>query len=98
MHERNTKRMAESKRNILGIKDGFNTRVNLYIIKHLYYRMKKADQFMKTGSGKRKASIDLKEEILISRQRLDRIFNGMNFEMTASETEAITGLFNISIV
>lgn len=96
MHERNTKRMAESKRNILGIKDGFNTRVNLYIIKHLYYRMKKADQFMKTGSGKRKASIDLKEEILISRQRLDRIFNGMNFEMTASETEAITGLFNIS--
>ncbi len=32
--------MAESKRNIMNRKDGFNTRVNLYIIKHLYYRMK----------------------------------------------------------
>lgn len=88
--------MAESKRNIMNRKDGFNTRVNLYIIKHLYYRMKKADQFMKTGSGKRKASIDLKKEILISRQRLDRIFKGENFEMTALETKTIAGLFNIS--
>lgn len=87
--------MGESKRNILNKEDGFNVRVNLYIIRYLYYRMSKADKFMKPGTGKRKASIDIKEEILISRQRFDRIFNGENFEITALEAETITRLFNI---
>ena len=30
------------KQNILDMQNGFNTRVNLYIIKYLYYNMKKA--------------------------------------------------------
>lgn len=47
--------MGESeRRNILGKEDGFNTRVNLFIIRHMYYHMKKAEQFMVEGEGKRK--------------------------------------------
>lgn len=88
--------MGASKRTILDIANGFNTRVNLYIIRKLYYRMDKADRFMTSGIGKRKASVDIKEEILITRQRLDRIFCGYNFEMSSSESKTIAGLFNIS--
>lgn len=88
--------MSESKRNILNKTEGFNTRVNLYIIRYLYYRMNKADRFMKPGTGKRKASIDIKEEVLISRQRFNRIFEGENFEITATEAKTIATLFNIS--
>ena len=58
--------------------------------------MKKADRFMKPGTGKRKASIDIKEEVLISRQRFSRIFEGQNFEITATEAKTIAALFNIS--
>lgn len=86
----------KSKSNRLNNENGFNTRVNLYIIRYLYYHMKKADQFMEDGKGKRKASIPLRDCIGISRQRLDRIFAGYNFSMAAAESKKLAELFNIS--
>lgn len=87
---------SDSKRNILNKENGFNTRVNLFIIRYLYYHMKKASIFMKEGTKKRQASVDLKEYTLISRQRFARIFQGSNFEITALESKTIAERFNIS--
>jgi len=86
----------KSKSNILNKKNGFHTRVNLYIIRYLYYHMKKADMFTVQGSGKRKTSVDLYNYIRISRQRFDRIFKGENFQMTKKESKDIAELFHIS--
>ena len=50
------------RRNILGKEDGFNTRVNLFIIRHMYYHMKKAEQLgkqIKYKSGYSNFTFDL---------------------------------------
>ena len=89
--------MGESeRRNILVKEDGFNTRVNLFIIRHMYYHMKKAEQFMVEGEGKRKKSVDLKTYISISAHRFTRMYKGENFELTADESKTIANCFNIS--
>ena len=75
--------MGESeRRNILGKEDGFNTRVNLFIIRHMYYHMKKAEQFMVEGEGKRKNRLTSKHNISISAHRFTRMYKGGNFELT----------------
>ncbi len=88
--------MGESKRNILNKEDGFNTRVNLFIIRYMYYHMKKAEQFMVEGEGKRKRAVDLKTYISISGHRFTRMYRGENFEITADESKTIANCFNIS--
>lgn len=86
----------EGKSNILDMKNGFNTRVNLFIIKYLYYNMKKADEFMYSNGGRRKASVNLNETLEMSLNRLNNIFNGLNYSMDKGLSEHIAGLFNIS--
>ncbi len=89
--------MAENKcnRNILDKETGFNVRTNLYIIRYLYYHMKKAGMFMESGSYKRMKTVDLQDFIQISKPRLYRIFNGDRFELTARESANMIEIFNI---
>lgn len=87
--------MSESKSNILDAKTGFNTRVNLYIIRYIYYHMKKDDQFMEEGKGIRKKSIPLESLIFFSRQRFARIFAGENYQVTKEESQILANMFNI---
>ena len=84
------------KQNILDMQNGFNTRVNLYIIKYLYYNMKKADKFMEDRGGRRKASVELNIILEISLQRLNNIFNGCRYSMDEKTSVRIAKLFNIS--
>ncbi len=88
--------MGESRRNILDFETGFNVRANLYIIRYLYYHMKKADIFMMEGEGKRRKSVALKEYVPISRTRFRRIFDGENFEIASEDKRKISECFNIS--
>lgn len=74
---------------------GFNARVNLFIIRYLYGKMKKADRFMVPGKGKRKKSIDISEFIGFDDQRLDRVRKGENFRLAPSDTTVIAECFNI---
>ena len=82
--------------NILSMENGFNTRVNLFIIRYLYYHMKKHSKFLKKGKGTRQASVDLNVYVGISRPRFTRIFSGENFEMAETQSRDISKLFNIS--
>lgn len=96
MEENSKETNASNRGDILSMEDGFNTRVNLFIIRYLYYHMKKHSCFMEEGKGKRQKSKDLKKRVGITRQRFSRIFNGYNFELSGKEAENIAGLFNIS--
>lgn len=96
MEEKGSKSRESVRTDILSREDGFNTRVNLFIIRYLYYHMKKASSFMKAGKGKRQMSVDIKEYVGIPRQRFDRIFKGDNFQITEENAKDISGLFNIS--
>lgn len=88
--------MEESPKKVLDKKSGFGARVNLYIIRYLYYHMKKADKFTEQGKGARKKSIPLENLVSISRQRFDRIFHGSNYQITKNEIQNLANMFNIS--
>ena len=86
----------KSRRNLFDRKNGLPIMVNLYVIKYIYYHIKKADCFMDKKKGKKpKAYPIYQNELPISRQRFDRINKGMTFEMSAREATEITGRFGI---
>ena len=96
--------MAEGKRsigrarNVFDMNTGLPVMVNLFIIKYLYYHIKKADRFMEVSAGKKPKSKEIYMNVLpISRQRFDRINKGIRFELTTAEAERIRDTFGIDI-
>lgn len=76
-----------SVRNLYDAETGLPIMINLYVIKYIYYHIKKADCFIeerKTGK-KPKAYEIYGNYIPMSRQRFDRINKGMAFEVSANE-------------
>ena len=87
--------MGESKRYIMNKKNGFNVMVNMYIIRYLYSHVEKSGRFM-DGEDKRKKSIDFYKKVInISRQRMGRMLQGINFEMSADERKELCRIFYI---
>lgn len=77
---------------------GLPIRVNLYIIKSMYYGMKKANVFMVNNAGRKPKSVPIYGNFLpISRQRFDRINNGERFEFTNKEVNDIVDRFGIEM-
>lgn len=78
------------------LEQGFPIRVNLYIIKYIYYHIRKAEIFMDVGSGRKPKSFPIYQYVIpISRQRFDRINRGERFQLTAAEANDITEKFGI---
>lgn len=86
----------EAVKNKLDTETGFNTRVNLYIIKYLYRKLKKPDGFLEDIKTSTKKHLDISSIINITKPRLNRIINGENYCMPANESEYIAEIFNIS--
>lgn len=85
-------------RNVFDVTTGLPIMINLFIIKHLYYHMKKADCFIEESSGKKPRSVEIYGNVIpISRQRFDRINKGERFELTSREADAICSTFGIDI-
>lgn len=78
--------------------NGLAIRINLYIIKSMYYGMKKANVFMVNNAGRKPKSVPIYGNSLpISRQRFDRINGGMCFEFTSKEANKIVDTFGIEM-
>lgn len=87
--------MAESKRYILDRANGINVMANLYIIRYLYHHIDKAECFLADDRRRRK-SIDFYGEILhMSRQRVQRVFRGDSFELSARHRNQLSNMFGI---
>lgn len=85
-------------RNVFDMTTGLPIMINLYIIKYLYYHMKKADCFITESTGKKPCSLEIYGNVIpISRQRFDRINKGERFELTSREAETICETFGIDI-
>lgn len=101
MAEEKKEETEKSHRNLFNTdkkrESGLPIMVNLYIIKYIYYHIKKANQFMdKENEGKKPKAIPIYgKQIPISRQRFDRINKGMPFEISAKEATQITDRFGI---
>lgn len=92
------KKKKKRNRSIYDKKDGFYARVNLYIIRHLYYHLKtkKAEQFIyETETTARTASVDLYEFTGLSRQVFYKAFRGGNFSLPSRVLNTITYYFNL---
>lgn len=77
---------------------GFALMVNLYIIKSIYYGMKKSDIFYDNSEGKKPRSVPIYGTSLpISRQRFDRINKGITFEISNREANKIVETFGIDM-
>lgn len=93
--EQNKGEKEPSRRYILDKNTGLNVRINIYIIRYLFSHMEKAERFM-DRKGERRKSIDFYNHIGISRQRMYRMLNGTNFEVSATDREELSRRFNIS--
>lgn len=92
-------KIAKCNRNLYNADSGLPIMINLYMIKYIYYHIKKADCFIeKKQNGKKAKSRQIYgQEIPMSRQRMDRINSGMTFEVTAGEADYIVSRFGIDM-
>lgn len=92
-------RTRKSVRNIYDKHTGLPVMINLYVIKYIYYHIKKAKCFIEEKRDGKKAKYYpiYQNEIPMSRQRFDRINKGENFEITAGEADLITERFGIDM-
>lgn len=94
-----TKGQPKRIRNLFDGNTGLPVMVNLYVIKYIYYHIKKADCFIEEkGEGKKPKAYPIYGNWLpISRQRFDRINHGGRFEISNREASEICGRFGIDI-
>lgn len=85
MSEKTEKR--KSVRNLYDAETGLPIMINLYVIKFIYYHIKKADCFIEERkTGKKPKSYEIYGNYIpMSRQRFDRINKGVAFEVSANE-------------
>lgn len=85
MSEKTEKR--KSVRNLYDAETGLPIMINLYVIKYIYYHIKKADCFIEERkTGKKPKSYEIYGNYIpMSRQRFDRINKGIAFEVSANE-------------
>lgn len=96
MSEAKKKKVARDWVYTFELEQGFPIRVNLYIIKYIYYHIRKDESFMDEGAGKKPKSFPIYgNEIPMSRQRFDRINRGERFQLTAAEANDIIERFGI---
>ena len=93
------KAQKKSVRNIYDKETGLPIRVNLYIIKYIYYHIDKAQCFIEEKIvGKRAKSYEIYgSELPVSRQRFDRINKGERFEISHNEAQQIIEKYGIDI-
>ncbi|MCM1101156.1 MAG: hypothetical protein NC398_07200 [Acetatifactor muris] len=95
--------MADSKgtrksvKNLYDGNTGFPIIINLYVIKYLYYHIKKADCFMDEDYGRKAKAYPIygTRGFPVSRQRFDRIKKGHTFEFTRGEADSVTETYGI---
>lgn len=69
---------------------------NLFIMRYLYFHIKKNDVFLVEGEGSRNKSAKFYSEIIpLSRARFLRMLNGENFRMSVEDIEDICDRFNL---
>lgn len=95
--DKNTKR--KSVKNIYNQETGLPIMANLYMIRTLYYHMKKHPKFIEHKEiGKKEKSIDIYQNVIpMARQRFNRINKGENFELSSAEATQIIDTFGIDI-
>lgn len=73
--------------------------INLYVIKHIYYHIRKAGCFIEgREEGKKPKSVPIYQNVLpVSRQRFDRINKGLTFELSSRESDEIAGRLGIDM-
>lgn len=79
----------KSVRNLYNAETGLPIMINLYVIKFIYYHIKKADCFIeKRTTGRKPKSYEIYGNYIpMSRQRFDRINKGITFEVSANEAK-----------
>lgn len=89
----------KSVKNLYNGNSGLSIMINLYVIKYIYYHIKKADCFMdKNVKDRRKAKaypIYGTRGFPVSRQRFDRINKGYTFEFAKDEADGVTETYGI---
>lgn len=95
MSEKTEKR--KSVRNLYDAETGLPIMINLYVIKYIYYHIKKADCFIEERkTGKKPKSYEIYGNYIpMSRQRFDRINKGNIFEVTANESRDLLNRFGL---
>lgn len=86
-------------RNLFDSNTGLPIMINLYVIKYVYYHIKKADCFIEEkGEGRKPRAYPIYGNWLpVSRQRFDRINRGERFEISNREAAEICSRFGIDI-
>ena len=83
---------------ILNADNGVVIMANLYIIKYLYFHVKKDTSFMEKGEGRKMRSATFYGSIVpMSRPRFARIMKGYNFRFTLADIKHICGKFGIDV-
>lgn len=87
----------KSVKNLYDGNSGLSIMINLYVIKYIYYHIKKADYFMDESNGRKAKAIPIygTKCFPVSRQRFDRINKGAVFEFTKNEADRITETYGI---
>lgn len=94
--EGQNREMSARPKNIIKGDEGVVIMANLYIIRYLYFHMKKHDKFMEKGSGNKKKSAEFYGEIIpMSRARFIRIMKGYNFRFAMTDISYICSKFGI---
>lgn len=85
-------------KNLYSKNEGLPIRINLYVIKYIYYHIKKADRFLvdPKARGKAKAYPIYTNWLPMSRQRVDRINHGDPFELSNREAMDICERFGLN--
>ncbi len=91
------KKPRKSVKNLYNGHSGLPIMINLYVIKYIYYHIKKADYFMDESAGRKAKAIPIygTDCFPVSRQRFDRINKGITFEFTKSEADRVTETYGI---
>ena len=96
--EGQNREMSARPKNIIKGDEGVVIMANLYIIRYLYFHMKKHDKFTEEGSGNKKRSSEFYGKIIpISRARFIRIMKGYNFRFAMTDISYICSTFGIDI-
>lgn len=96
--EGQNREMSARPKNIIKGDEGVVIMANLYIIRYLYFHMKKHDKFTEEGSGNKKKSSEFYGKIVpISRARFIRIMKGYNFRFAMTDISYICSTFGIDV-
>lgn len=91
------KKTRKSVKNLYDGNSGLSIMINLYVIKYIYYHIKKADCFMDENYSRKAKAYPIygTRGFPVSRQRFDRINKGYSFEFAKNEAEGVTETYGI---